>query len=370
MNLISKTQKIQRLLYELSLVNSVSLGNIIKLMLSSFKDLRDSSGFSRSLINVTLELTHRCNINCDFCFLKQIQQVGSNEEMTTKQIKDFIDSITQYKVGFYLTGGEPLIREDCLDLVSHIKSKKVKCGINTNGISLDACKIKRLIDCRLDYILISLHGSEEVHERLCGTKGIYAFLCSNISGLVKSKGSTKIILTTVICPDNINDLPAVYHLSEVLNVDGVIFQHMRLKPDNLTHCDAYNNGQKYLLQDMNDKRLSSLGEILFRLKQYSANRRTKISIRPDLSIEDMRRWYRGQCFRQGRCFYSWTDMRILPNGDIVACERLQTKIGNIVNEPWYNIWNNDKFRKFRLSLMGRSRTYPECVTCPKSYRFL
>jgi len=79
---------------------------------------------------VVLELTYRCNHNCTFCSCPWFAPDGRFEqlhELTTEQWKSAIGEMASLGISsFAFTGGEALIREDCLELLEFTASQKIR----------------------------------------------------------------------------------------------------------------------------------------------------------------------------------------------------------------------------------------------------
>ncbi len=91
-----------------------------------------------SLVNVVL--TNRCDLNCWYCFF-YAGKAGYVYEPSREQIREMLQRVREEKPvpgnAVQVTGGEPTLREDLLDIIQDIK----KLGfdhiqLNTNGISL------------------------------------------------------------------------------------------------------------------------------------------------------------------------------------------------------------------------------------------
>mgnify|MGYP001626184845 CR=1 FL=1 len=87
-------------------------------------------------MQVGLEVTHRCNLRCDFCLL----DCGSTgDDMPIEMIKKAIDLL--YKAGIFgviLTGGEPLLIDRFEEVVDHMAKygDSIEFSLNTNGVLL------------------------------------------------------------------------------------------------------------------------------------------------------------------------------------------------------------------------------------------
>ncbi|MCM8820169.1 MAG: radical SAM protein, partial [Candidatus Omnitrophica bacterium] len=85
-----------------------------------------------------LELTYRCNLNCVYCYC-----LKDPNEISTNRFKEIISKLKDLEV-FFLTfsGGEPLLREDFLELYLYARKKGFLISILTNGTLFN----KKIID--------------------------------------------------------------------------------------------------------------------------------------------------------------------------------------------------------------------------------
>jgi len=83
---------------------------------------------------VHMEVSNRCNLGCDYCYVPE--KVG--KELCTETWKGIIDKLADYGV-FQVTfgGGEPLMRNDLIELAEHCESRGLPVCVTTNGLLLD-----------------------------------------------------------------------------------------------------------------------------------------------------------------------------------------------------------------------------------------
>lgn len=115
--------------------------------------------FGREIEYLRLSVTNKCNLNCSYC---KRTDYGDGETLTFKEIEKIVNLFSKLGIKkIRLTGGEPLIREDILDIIDLCKNKYgVKdVALTTNGILL-AEKAKELKKAGLDRVNISIDSLE------------------------------------------------------------------------------------------------------------------------------------------------------------------------------------------------------------------
>lgn len=85
-------------------------------------------------LSVTFTLTNKCNLSCSHCALSSSPL--SQDILSTNDVKYPIDKIIDVNLNtLILTGGEPFIRNDILEIISYIRTNfKNKLVIMTNGM--------------------------------------------------------------------------------------------------------------------------------------------------------------------------------------------------------------------------------------------
>jgi radical SAM protein with 4Fe4S-binding SPASM domain len=82
----------------------------------------------------SLEMTPYCNLQCRHCYVTGCKQKQEGQLLTTSECYHLIDDITaEGCIWLLLTGGEPLIRNDFLDIYAYVKKKGIFTFVFTNG---------------------------------------------------------------------------------------------------------------------------------------------------------------------------------------------------------------------------------------------
>ncbi|MAG19811.1 hypothetical protein CL618_00045 [archaeon] len=315
-------------------------------------------------LNIALFLTLRCNAKCKMCNLQDILN-KDNREPKLEEIENFVKTVRKRKPSFVLFGGEPLLRNDFVDIVKIIKKYKLSCGIFTNGLLLDEERIKEIVENKLDYVVFSLQGIGKVHDEVVSVEGAYEKLIKNLELFCKLKKKTKVIIHTTITEDNVDNLQEIVELGRKLDVDLIRFGH----PTFFTESDIKRHEHfckvAFPGEDVAEMSWSydpsKMTEIYFdEIKKLKKNK--DVVFTPDLSEEEVNEWY-GVWRNRRKCKFVWRGLFIFPNGDVYPCESINYKMGNIFEKDFKKIWNSERYVNFRNKL--RKGLFPACARCCK-----
>jgi len=117
-------------------------------------------------------LTAQCNLRCQHCYVVEDK---SKEELTFSQIAAIMDELAEAGcLWLTLTGGEPLLRRDALDIYDYARQKGFLISLFTNGTLLNEESLARLAQYPPLMIEITLHSlREEVYERVTRVTGSF-----------------------------------------------------------------------------------------------------------------------------------------------------------------------------------------------------
>ncbi|MFS0895139.1 GTP 3',8-cyclase MoaA [Microbacterium sp. 179-I 3D3 NHS] len=112
--------------------------------------------------DLRISLTDRCSLRCTYCMPEQGNEwLARTSILSTDEIVEVAEVAARLGIRtFRLTGGEPLLRADIVDVVRRIarieaKDGPVEVAMTTNGIGL-AAKLPALIDAGLTRLNISI----------------------------------------------------------------------------------------------------------------------------------------------------------------------------------------------------------------------
>lgn len=114
--------------------------------------------FNREIDYVRISITDRCNLRCKYCMPEGIEMVSMDEILTYEEIIEIVRKLVKLGIKkVKITGGEPLVRKGCCQLIRQIKNIEgiESVTLTTNGILLKQY-YKDLIESNIDGINISL----------------------------------------------------------------------------------------------------------------------------------------------------------------------------------------------------------------------
>lgn len=128
---------------------------------------------------ISWEATRRCNLRCLHCG-SPTEEVNNADELTTEEIVDAFDQIArEFDMSRFrhinITGGEPFVRADLLDVLRSISQWPFyrNIDIQTNGvfISDNANVLNDLRSVGVTGLGVSIDGFESTHDSLRGAAG-------------------------------------------------------------------------------------------------------------------------------------------------------------------------------------------------------
>jgi len=245
---------------------------------------------------VNLEVTKRCNAKCNFCPYWQ--------EKAGEELADYAPVIKKFKpVVVSVTGGEPLMRKDCVDIIRGIRPYCHYIGFITNGRLLTEPKARELVGAGVDHISISLDDLGTQHDEMRQIKGLYDHL-SNLVPDLASRGY-RIIFNTVIMESNLNQiLPIAYKAQEW----GVQVSYS-------AYCDIKNDDKDNMVRAKRYTQLMGVVDELKRFKQSLGNVKNS-----DYYLNGIAPYFRDGVRPNCRAGYRW--VQVAPDGHVQQCSEL------------------------------------------------
>jgi len=173
---------------------------------------------------VVWNCTSRCNLRCVHCYASASEN-RPTEEMDTTSGKSLIKDLAVFGVPVILfSGGEPLLRNDLLELAGFAVESGLRVALSSNGTLITEDIARELGKAGIAEIGISLDGTEAINDRFRGKQGAYCAALEGIRNCVKH--GLRVSLRFTITRFNYHEIPAMFSLSEQEGIDRLCFYHL------------------------------------------------------------------------------------------------------------------------------------------------
>jgi radical SAM protein with 4Fe4S-binding SPASM domain len=332
--------------------------------------------FARPYV-VSWNLTYRCNLACEHCYLDAggtplvgTENFADRSELGTEECFRVIDEIAAFapECVTILTGGEPLLRRDILEIVQRAAERGLWVVVGTNGVRITENLARRLAEAGARGLSLSLDALDpDRHDRFRRVRGAWR---NTVEGAeILNRTALPFIVQTTAGSHNLGELEAIAD-----------FAHDRLaaKVWNLYFLVPTGRGQ--FVSDITPAQYDEVLAALYRI-QTKYDRRMLVNAKcaphyiktvlensteqadPNPTDGDPAslagpglsrlRTYSGGA---GGCPAGTHYMGIRPNGDVTPCPYLPVFAGTLRSSSLADLWTSSQLFadiRRRTSLGGR-----------------
>ena len=321
--------------------------------------MQDATLFARPYV-VSWNLTYRCNLACEHCYLDaggapqvDTESFSDRSELDTAGCFKVIDDIAAFapECVTILTGGEPLLRRDILEIVRRAAERGLWVVVGTNGVRITENLAQRLAEAGARGLSLSLDALDaDRHDRFRKVRGAWRNTVEG-AGILTRTGLPFIVQTTA-GSHNLGELEAI-----------AAFAHDRLaaKVWNLYFLVPTGRGQ--FVSDITPAQYDEVLASLHRIQQ-TYDRRMLVNAkcaphyiktileRGGAGAEKIRTYSGGA----GGCPAGTHYMGIRPNGDVTPCPYLPVFAGSLRSSSLADLWTSSELFtaiRHRTALGGR-----------------
>lgn len=172
--------------------------------------LHSKAAVTGTPLSGTYELTARCNLDCRMCYIhrRPFDKTAIRGEKSAAWWNKMTDELqSRGMLTLLLTGGEPLLRPDFLDIYNHAHDKGVLVSVNTNASMMTPEILTAWKKRQPQRVNVTLYGtSRETYERLCGDPNAYDRTVKSI--LSMQEAGIPVKLNYSVTPENQGDSEA------------------------------------------------------------------------------------------------------------------------------------------------------------------
>jgi putative heme d1 biosynthesis radical SAM protein NirJ2 len=290
---------------------------------------------------ISWNTTRKCNQFCAHCY-RDARPDADADELTTEEGFRLLDEIKQS--GFMimvLSGGEPLVRPDILDLVRHGSEVGLRVVLGTNGTLLTPEWVANLKTAGCARVGISLDSTDPaIHDKFRCMPGAWEL---SVQGMryCREAGLPFQIHTTV----TERNQQEIIDLTDLAVSLGAAAHHIFfLVPTGRGEGIEQESLKAQEYEKLLNRILKKQQEVDIELKPTCAPHFMRIAKRRSIPMR----------FTKG-CLAGTHYCVIAPNGDVHPCPYLPLTVGNVRETPFTEIWrSNPVFEELRAcELKGR-----------------
>lgn len=287
-------------------------------------------------ISVSIEPTTSCNLRCPECpsgLRSFTRPTGMLNEGLFRQVIDQLAGRSTY-LTFYFQG-EPYLNPSFLRMVEYASSKKLYTATSTNAHFLNEEAARQTIASGLDRLIISIDGTTEETYRSYRVGGSLEKVIEGAKRILEWRKKLRsitphVIFQFLVVKPNEHQVPEVFHLAKKLGVDQVVLKTAQIYD--------YKNGSPLIPSEE-------------KYSRYRRNPDGTFSIKNKLDDHCWRMWH--------SCVITW-------DGKVVPCcfdKDASFVMGDLTQNSFEEIWNGEKYKRFRKSLLHSRSEIEICRNC-------
>ncbi len=170
---------------------------------------------------VHVEVIAKCNLACTHCFADPLPR-GGRDALTCAELDDLFGQLAalgSFRLG--LTGGEPLLRKDILEIIDAALGHGLHPCITTNGFFLTDQVARALGKRDMVWINVSLDGATAARNDAIRGAGSFDTVISRLKHL---RDHARFTLAFTITKDNVDEVEDCVALAEEVGAQTAVFR--------------------------------------------------------------------------------------------------------------------------------------------------
>jgi len=289
---------------------------------------------------LTIDPANFCTLRCPFCPTGQGRGSRSRGILAWDKFREVMDELGRYLIHIdFCNWGEPLLNKDIYKMVKYAKGHYVDTKIDSNLNQFSEKDAEDMILSGLDKLIVSLDGTTQETYSTYRIGGDFNKVMAHLQLLLKKKKelnspSPYISWQFLVFRHNEHEIEEVKRIGKDMGVDHIgITKAFIGDKEWIPLNEEYSHYKK---QEMSDELTS----------QYFKPSEDRI------------------------CNWPWEAITINPNGSVSACcsvEDEKSDFGNLFNEPFKEVWNNEKYRMARRYIKNQKMPAADaeniCIGC-------
>ena len=337
--------------------------------------------YSANQLYFQFHITRLCESRCQHCYFNDLESIDGT--LSFEECKHIIDEIVmasnqlELKPLIDFTGGDPLLHPAIYRILEYSHSKGVSIGLKCNSHQITNISIRKLRQCNVERIYLSLEGLEYVNDSIRG-KGDFERTIKAISLLKEAGFYIRVHMTL-----------SKYNINQVIPLMN-FFINNKFIIDVFSWSRFWSDSNPELLLDKDEFELAMEEQLEYLNTLYNSEefyvRLDNSKIVPKIGFEFKEHiWFPFLYKKQFidistyetlskinnsiNCTSTRNVYIIDNNGDIAKCRKIkESKIGNIFTNSLIDIIKSDDNCRHehmkKYSKCGSCKFYNVCAGCP------
>lgn len=286
-------------------------------------------------VAISVEPIAACQLHCPECVLGSGNLLRHKKQLPFDIYKKIIEECSETLIWLNLYfQGEPFLSPQIFEMIKLAKQHNVFTCISTNAQSIDKTTAEKIVESKLDKLIISLDGVTQQNYEKYRIGGNIDKVFSAIDEINKAKLKyssifPKIELQFIVFKHNESELEEFLHLAKKLDVEKATIKSAQI----------YNYAENSQLIPEN--------------KKYSRY------------IRKNGEWILRKKLRN-RCLRLWQSGVVTTDGNFLPCcfdKNAEFSFGNLGKNLVFDIWRSDKAFEFRKQILSNRKNIRICQNC-------
>ena len=339
---------------------------------------------------VSWNITRLCNLKCTHCYLpagfvdtselleshasvsnpvdmhqKSIFDIGKNgattqsfknsrdAELSQSECFRVIDEIAEINphILLILTGGEPLLRPDILEISKYASDTGFLVVMGTNGVLLNDAVVEKMQQHGVTGAGVSLDAIRPTdHDKFRGMKGAWKATMNGVEALKRAQ--MDFLVQTSVTQWNYDEIPKIVEFAYQLGAKVLNLYFLVRTGRGKTVMDLTPTQYEKMLETMFELQAAYTGKMLIAAKCAPHYKRVIYGQQSDSAFL--------QGYPSGTCPCGIYYCRITPEGELTPCPYLPVSVGNLKEESFVKLWNESKTFQ---DLRNRNLLEGKCGAC-------
>jgi len=290
----------------------------------------------------------RCNLKCTMC--PRNDPNFKEGEMPYDAFTRIMDQLPFLREVQLAGLGEPLLHGDLFKMIEYARTRKIRSVITTNGTLLNQRNIESVIQSGLGAVHVSVDSPDPEMYKSIRVGATLDHVTSNMRNLVQHRNEAgsrlQIIVNSILMRSNYHQVEDMIKLCADLGVDSISFSYMQY------FLDVGISKESESLRRAPTSEKDEIRRRLAKAQKLADELRIEVGF-PSLDQPKVRE----------NCKQPWLYFMVKENGRVRPCCAIHDQeFGDLNQQSYKSIWNNDDFQSFRKRLLSND-VPAECKRC-------